>query len=469
MFPEGSDQRLWTRFYSPLDSGAVYRRLDKKLSERISVKDFGALGDGSTDDATAVQEALDYIVTNGGNLHFPTGEYVLGDRIEISDDGNTHDEYTKFSISGDGPGNTVLRFTETATADAGFLIQNSNATSGYLQHCSVRDFRIMNNITTRPGRAFQLDRLAYFDMENVYITGWEYGIYATDVLSSTFRSCEIRLNQYGGYFTKGDGSHPNALGFYGCNVANSEYGFYFIKPSLLTIDGGAFEGNGNTGTDTNRYGIKIDHGAPEGSVGCNIRGVYFEYNDDEADIWIDNTGSENTLYNITGCSFNRISSSVYTDHNIRISSSAGKTIVNLQGNSHRSFNTYSTSSTRAYVDWSDSTYITIRGLQENFYEDAVEDPTENTITATGDIDQNYPKTLLDTTSGATTHGLEDPLDDMQDDLFIEMTADGGDAVLTPTSLAGYTSITFNDVGDRCILRWRYGNWHILHNSGCTLA
>lgn len=45
----------------------------------------------------------------------------------------------------------------------------------------------------------------------------------------------------------------------------------------------------------------------------------------------------------------------------------------------------------------------------------------------------------------------------------------GDGTLTPTSLLGYTTITFNTVGDTVLLRFQNGDWVVVANQGCTLA
>ncbi len=59
--------------YTQLGASAVSRTVQARLQEVISVKDFGATGDGSTDDYAAVQAAI--TAAAGGILYFPEGVY----------------------------------------------------------------------------------------------------------------------------------------------------------------------------------------------------------------------------------------------------------------------------------------------------------------------------------------------------------------------------------------------------------
>jgi hypothetical protein len=61
--------------YQPAGVGAVTTNVQTKLRETVSVKDFGAVGDGVTDDTAAVHNALDYAIDNGKSLYFPNGRY----------------------------------------------------------------------------------------------------------------------------------------------------------------------------------------------------------------------------------------------------------------------------------------------------------------------------------------------------------------------------------------------------------
>ena len=55
-------------------TGAVTRTVQSKLRDVVSVKDFGAVGDGTTNDTTAVQNAIN----SGSTVYFPAGTYAVG-------------------------------------------------------------------------------------------------------------------------------------------------------------------------------------------------------------------------------------------------------------------------------------------------------------------------------------------------------------------------------------------------------
>lgn len=57
--------------------GAVQRTVQRRLLDSINVKDFGALGDGITDDSIAIQKALTRAGEQGRDLYFPSGRYVI--------------------------------------------------------------------------------------------------------------------------------------------------------------------------------------------------------------------------------------------------------------------------------------------------------------------------------------------------------------------------------------------------------
>lgn len=58
--------------YLPAGTGAVATTVQGKLRESVSVLDFGAVGDGVTDDTAAIQAALN----SGKSIYFPIGVYL---------------------------------------------------------------------------------------------------------------------------------------------------------------------------------------------------------------------------------------------------------------------------------------------------------------------------------------------------------------------------------------------------------
>lgn len=82
--------------YTAPFTGAVARTQTSKNSDTVNVKDFGATGNGTTDDRAAIQAAID----TGKHVYMPTGTYRIGSTLGLY--------YTGQIISGDGRTNTVL-------------------------------------------------------------------------------------------------------------------------------------------------------------------------------------------------------------------------------------------------------------------------------------------------------------------------------------------------------------------------
>lgn len=64
--------------YDPAGTGAVSRSVQAKLRDVVSVKDFGAVGDGVTNDTAAIQAAVNYASSVNAFVFLPAGTYVCG-------------------------------------------------------------------------------------------------------------------------------------------------------------------------------------------------------------------------------------------------------------------------------------------------------------------------------------------------------------------------------------------------------
>ena len=125
------------------------RSIKDKFSELcISVKDYGAQGDGLTVDTTAIQAAINRVAALGGGIvYFPPGTYLIDQAL-------TNASANGVSVAGSGRASTVLKFTNavsnglTWSFTNGFFFENfsishtstSNAAGISITHCDV--FRI---------------------------------------------------------------------------------------------------------------------------------------------------------------------------------------------------------------------------------------------------------------------------------------------------------------------------------------
>lgn len=64
-------------------TGSVVRTQHSKNTDLVSVKDFGAVGDGVTDDTVAIKAAIAYAGTIKGVVYFPDGNYKISSTLAL--------------------------------------------------------------------------------------------------------------------------------------------------------------------------------------------------------------------------------------------------------------------------------------------------------------------------------------------------------------------------------------------------
>ena len=84
--------------FIPAGAGAVPRTVQAKLLESVSVFDFGAVGDGVSDDTAAIQAAINSLA-GGGTVLFSPGQYKITAQLSI---------VKSVVLRGAGPDNTML-------------------------------------------------------------------------------------------------------------------------------------------------------------------------------------------------------------------------------------------------------------------------------------------------------------------------------------------------------------------------
>lgn len=245
---EGDSQDV--RFV-PGGTGAVTRSVQSKLREWVSVTDFGAVGDGVTNDTLAIQRAINYVVSagagSGGTVFFPdtTASYRITTNITVP---------SFVTLMGQGKGTAIKKDFQN-----GFAIVLNNTT-----YATVKDLRIISTVaaTASPSGSIGIQDCNYCTVDNVEIIDREqYGIW---LWQSSF--CKITNNSVNGAKVFGgdncdiavlDDSNWNVVdGNYCYGGANSGIGIGVLDP----YTGGQPTGNkviNNSIGEHGAYGICI--------------------------------------------------------------------------------------------------------------------------------------------------------------------------------------------------------------------
>lgn len=97
-------------------TSATTRTIQNKLRDVVSVKDFGAVGNGVADDTSAIQAAITSLSATGGSVYFPKGEYLVSASLAVTT--------PNITLYGDGASESIIK---AATATIWILRYGSNA------------------------------------------------------------------------------------------------------------------------------------------------------------------------------------------------------------------------------------------------------------------------------------------------------------------------------------------------------
>lgn len=140
----------------------------------ISVKSYGAKGDGVTDDTNAIKSALNDLVPGvGGTIYFPTGTYIISETILIG--GNV-------TIYGDGVFNSLIKLA--ANSNCNIISNDENTIMYYIKiHDIGLDGNAQNNTSgsgillhnASDSQIYNV-RIANFKDDGIHFTANDYSL-----------------------------------------------------------------------------------------------------------------------------------------------------------------------------------------------------------------------------------------------------------------------------------------------------
>lgn len=269
----------------------------------INVKDYGATGDGTTNDTTAVQNALNAAAAAVRSLHFPAGTYKVANLTYTSTSG-------AINITGDGSGASILKNTIDTNPVISFGPSVSQITVRGLTfkgNGSVRSWGggtpASNNLVgTRPTTvaAVRCTDVNHFNFDECYFQDAIIGLELRGSIVVTITRCYGYYNdQYGFKFWQNSGSgYPNWIMLRDSHpVENGYAGVYFDHGRVLLIEGGDIEGNGKNTTVATDIACGVYIGANTGLEGGATAGPnggpYHTYAASIRNVWFEQNGNNN--------------------------------------------------------------------------------------------------------------------------------------------------------------------------------
>lgn len=243
----GNDSRL---SFIAAGAGATTRTLQNKLRDTVSVKDFGAVGDGVWDDTAAIQSAIN----TGLNVFIPAGDYKITSTINVIPAGSTNTP--KRTIYGVGENSNIVATSITGAAISAVGSQTP-ITSAFGN--GLRDFRISGTATTG------LYVKAYLEcvIHNVVVSGFtgDYGYIFNQVWGCTLSHLSTAwstINQIC-FVCGADFNANNCAGWYTQNLG-CEISFLLDQEANPGVHGSGFSLSNsfsNLTAQGGRYGMWI--------------------------------------------------------------------------------------------------------------------------------------------------------------------------------------------------------------------
>ncbi|WP_170207510.1 glycosyl hydrolase family 28-related protein [Luteibacter pinisoli] len=357
---------------------AVARTVQDKARETYSVKDFGAKGDGATDDAAAIQAAINAAIPAGASVYFPKGRYLINSTVTIDLTAHSSEVDGKgLNLYGAGSGNTVI---VNGTNYVGLDVVGTMATAALYSYFKVVGIAITKtgagtgDIGMRIAKSYGV----YFN-DVVFLT-CSVGFTFTDCVLMTLVSSHFRFCTRG-LFAAGQvdpsGSTPNAITLVGCIFYGQvEYAAWFEKGCNVVFVGGSVETTAG-GVGAQRFGVKINLAGVYGRAACAFYGTYFERNGNTADVWMVN-GDNPCTYLFSGCTFNRLTAAEISTNALLLETNgntAARVYLTVEGCAFSRYGTYTPNAARPYIATTGATPIIFRDIG-NMYTDNLERPVQ---------------------------------------------------------------------------------------------
>ena len=259
--------------YDPPFASSTQTNLEAKLSQIISAKDFGAVGNGTADDTLALQAFFD--ACQNGRGYIPPGVYKITSAL------NLYPQYS-YNVEGAVYKNTSNAGTVIYNLGTGNAIRINNepyTPPNFDSQIRLSNMTVSGNSGSQHG-VFTSHAMIY--LENVWINGHGgHGLYLERAYASSFKQVTCANNYKCGAFinTANNAVHFDHCVFNGNSRLDGWSGVQMgATPDPLSENFGVvftscdFTGNGQTAGVATAFGVAVQKTIAASFIGCYWEG-----------------------------------------------------------------------------------------------------------------------------------------------------------------------------------------------------
>ena len=222
----------------------------------INVKDYGAVGDGSTDDTTAIKNAITACGA-GDTLYFPKGKYKVTDTLSLT---------TRINMYGDGQYSMI-----GMSGNKDLIHYNGTGTS--FQRVFVRDLYLLSTSVTSLTSLLKFEQVHDVNVQDVYFSGADINLHLKACLRSTFINCQTETTGVDGFLAESKATYGLKSERSG-TVSSNGNRFFNCSFRQLFLDYSAHITDTDSQGGFSWYGGAPEGLDPAGAYSFYVSGVY---------------------------------------------------------------------------------------------------------------------------------------------------------------------------------------------------
>ena len=239
--------------YLAAGAGAVATTVQTKLRETISVKDFGAKGDNSTDDTAAIQAAIDSLSAKGGVVFFPAGYYKISNTLLV--------KYSNIGLRGDGIVASTIVNTSSSLSAIRFA---ASPDSSIIYGNSLSDIRVtVPAALDSDAIGVELTHCDSFTMSSVSVKEYLINLKVSGARGLFVSNC---LFASGSYFAATPKSGSRSVMIQAYSISDTSFNFHFTDCEIGGLR------NTTTNLPRNEYALLLDSCDTGYFTACNFSG-----------------------------------------------------------------------------------------------------------------------------------------------------------------------------------------------------